>query len=694
MSNRIATVASLAYSIATFLLCAEALQAGVPVAHGWRPPFAVMEQTPESSSTHYAHDQGMAVWNQSADLFRESSYLPGWGPNGASEFAGFPSDAELFQTYGYHWNGYLALTVTSYFDGPKKKIVESDVIVNPGYGWTWDPAKAGGNTFYYPPVLMHELGHAWGFQMFNETYDYDVPTVMGPGFASPCQDHYAVHVHDAVTMRNGYQGITVLPSTRDIGVACHRATKGNLNPSTLNQTTFKAGETITVKNVMIENVGSQALSNVRVRLHITKGTKVTKSDAYIGEWTFASFPALTEGVYDLSTTIPAAMEGATWRIGFSVRPDGANGSDDNGHNDAATVLYPITVVDAPGPPPCSDDGFEPNDSILTPATVTETAGAGYTGLKICGSNSDWYRVWVAQGDRLQVDLKFAHVMGDLALWLFNDAGYIGGSTSQTDDESFVVQSAPMSGWYTIHANGINSPDTPYSMQITIDPPAGSGGPQPNVFVAGDTLAGTIATPGQMLEAEFDGVLGMKIEVEALVLGSGLDVDVTLVDSSGAIVKTRELDSKGDDESFKLKSSGTFKLRIAGQGSKTGAFEIATKRKLPKGVTKTKKDTLKGAGGADEMTFKSIDGAWLDVPVVPKGGTPDTIMARLFRPDGSEFFLSTHYDFDGISLKDLPIDQSGLWTLRYEGFPSAKNKLKVYVTPTSIPVAGSSFITLQ
>ncbi len=692
MSLRTASVVA---SIAAFALCADALRAGVPVAHGWRPPFAVLEQVPSSSSTHYANGQAMTVWNQQADLFRTSSYVGGWGPNGASEFAGFPSDQELFQTYGYHWNGYLALTVTTYFDGPKKKIVESDVVANPGYGWTWDPAKAGGNTFYYPPVLMHELGHAWGFQMFNETYDYDVPTVMGPGFANPCQDHYGVHVHDAVTMRNGYQGITALPSTRDVSVACHRATKGNLNPSTLNQTTFQPGQTLTVKNVMIENVGSQTLSNVRVRLHVTKGTKVTSNDAFIAEWTFSSFPAFTEGVYDFSAAIPAAMAGATWRVGFSVRPDGPNGADDNGHNDAATVLYPIAVVDAPGPPPCSDDAFEPNDSIQTPATVAETTGAGYTGLKICGSDSDWYRVWVEQGDRLQVDLSFSHAMGDLALWLFDDAGYIGGSTSQTDGESFVVQSAPVSGWYLIHVNGIQSPDTPYSMQITIDPPSGGSGSGsgPATFVPGDTLAGTIDAAGAVREAEFDGVAGMRLTVEANLLSNGLDVDVTLIDPDGAAVKTEDLEKKGEDETFQLKASGTFTLRIVGQGQKTGAFEIATERKLPKGVTKAKKKTLKGKTGKNVTTFKSIAGAWIDVPVVPKNGTPDTLVARLFRPDGTEFDLQTNYDTDGLSLVDVLVDRSGVWTLRYDGFPSPKNKLKTTVVPTSLPAPGGTLVTL-
>src|SRR5690606_18277129 len=117
----------------------------------------------------------------------------------------------------------------------------------------------------------------------------------------------------------------------------------------------------------------------------------------------------------------------------------------------------------------------------------------------------------------------------------------------------------------------------------------------------------------------------------------------------------------------------------------------TKRKLPSAVTKTKKTTLKGSPGQNELTFKSIAGARVDVPVVPKNGTPDTLTARLFRPDGTEFDVTTNYDFDGLSLLDLALDQSGVWRLRYDGFPSPKNKLKTWIVPKELPADGSALV---
>lgn len=666
---------------------------------GWRAPFAQMQQQHEHAWTHGPNDIGMAIWNQAADMFRETPFDGSWGRNDVSEFGGFPSQTDLTNTWGFNWSGSLALTCVWWNTG-SGQIFESDVIFNPAYSWSNDAAYAAANpnTYFYPPVLMHELGHAWGLQINGETYDYDVPTVMHAIHKDTTQASYTLHATDAKLMRDTYRGATALPATTDVAVFPVYVANGDLRNSYPTQFNYNTGDAITIRNLLVENIGPNALSNVRIRIFISRGNSVRTSDPMLGEWAWSTFPGEAYGTYDFTGSIPTNLADGQYTVGAVVTRNGYQG-DQNGNNDVAILRTRINVTNpgGGGGGGCTDDAFEPNDLISQARTVAPTNGGAYQNLTVCPGNSDWYRTWVDQGETVTASIAFAHAVGDLSLYLFDDRGnYYGGSTSATDGET-VSAVAPHTGWYLFHANGPNSAQNSYSLAIDIDPApgGGGGGGGPTTFVPGDILNGNLSGTGQSLEAEFEGVEGMKLFVEPQVIIQGNLVRVSVLDPAGLTVDSRTFRRFTDrKETFRLRSSGTFTLRIEStRGS--GSFQFKTWWKLPKENRKVSRAVLRpiGSGVSNPVQLRALSGTVLDVGATRRRGTPDTIMATILRPDGTPIDLSTSYGFDGISLVQVLLDQPGVYTLRYSGFPAKKNRLKLTIRPTT-PTAGNSVITLQ
>ena len=108
-----------------------------------------------------------------------------------------------------------------------------------------------------------------------------------------------------------------------------------------------------------------------------------------------------------------------------------------------------------GPPACPDS-FEPNNVSADAKLVTEDI---YSDLTCCG-DPDWYKIDLNEGDKLEVEFEFVHADGDLDMWIFDQntvdnaetfscENALACSTTETDDESAVVESIPADGTYYI-----------------------------------------------------------------------------------------------------------------------------------------------------------------------------------------------------------------------------------------------------
>lgn len=116
---------------------------------------------------------------------------------------------------------------------------------------------------------------------------------------------------------------------------------------------------------------------------------------------------------------------------------------------------------------CDDESSEPNNSA-TDATDLSFAGSGIIpGWEICyAGDVDQYAIGLDEGQKLVVDVKFAHGQGDLDAALIDpDGRVIDSSRSETDDEQVAVTSAATQGTYIIAVWGFAADTNKYDLVI-------------------------------------------------------------------------------------------------------------------------------------------------------------------------------------------------------------------------------------
>ncbi len=268
----------------------------------------VMEQVSEGWFSYDVQDSSMWTWNQFMDLYRYKDDDGTFGDNGENEFAGFVDDSTLYDTYGIHWGSGIGVTLTwlGFLQPECGKIVQSDVMYNPAYDWTHDPDEAkGGGPILQRPVTMHELGHTWGYMVgkYNETYDYDDPSVMQGYNSYVIEDGWGIHVPDAYLVRRHYDDKTSILDIKDVGVESYYANDG-LNSSETGSTTYTAGSDMTINNLTIENMSYSSVSDVRVRFYLSSNNIITdKYDTQLGGYFY--WNTFSGEAYNVMTAITA-----------------------------------------------------------------------------------------------------------------------------------------------------------------------------------------------------------------------------------------------------------------------------------------------------------------------------------------------------------------------------------------------------
>ncbi len=323
----------------------------------------VMEQVPADWWSWDFNNDAMWTFNQYMDIFRYVDSDATWGQNDENEFGGWPSNADLFEQWGFSWGDFIAMCVYAHGAGCSE-MREADVIFNPAYGWTTDFLWANqnpGDIIHYQPVLAHELGHAWGMQTetggsdgCDETYAYDRLSVMHRYYWGIIEDGLGIHNGDAWGIRLNYEDQTAVIPITDVGVESYAASWGIINGS-LDATSYRPGDPITVRNITIENTSSSALPGVRVRMFLSTNRTISESDHQVGTYWYFSQPMPRESEWsgDLSAQIPNVPAGV-YHVGFIVTTgEDAWASDDFPWNDATYMSSSIEVL--PPSPPSNDE---------------------------------------------------------------------------------------------------------------------------------------------------------------------------------------------------------------------------------------------------------------------------------------------------------------------------------------------------
>jgi len=310
----------------------------------------VMEQVPESWWEWDVNSDSMWLWNEFMYLYQ---YVPSdgtWGLNGENEFGGYPSDAELYNQWGFHWGTSPAMAPTQLgvCSGECCKIYESDVLLNPAYSFTDSESLALGNgsVLLLKPVIMHEVGHTWGYMIYQdggqEQYNYDNLSVMHAYYPSLVENGNGIHASDAYLVRRHYDDQTGVPSIRDIGVESYYASNG-LKKSTTDASEYYPNDSITVTNLTVENNSNSTVSDLRIRLFLSTNRTISTADYQVGEyWSWPTFSEEGHSVFSLTSTVPAIIPPGDYLVGAMVTLDGYSG-DDYSPNNATSLFDPVRI---------------------------------------------------------------------------------------------------------------------------------------------------------------------------------------------------------------------------------------------------------------------------------------------------------------------------------------------------------------
>jgi len=194
---------------------------------------------------------------------------------------------------------------------------EMDVILNSAFelGWSTtspDPSETG--PAYYGAALLHEVGHLLGlhhnFDNLSAMNDYE-------DFATIYLSH-----SDSRALRGYYpEAVTTLI---DIGTYPFRFAGFQHDGTTLasvTPTTVQAGGTFTLANFTIENIGSEMLSDVELRIYLSVNNNITTSDYLVGtlSWpTFLTWWDTTGSQFNVPVSVPPG----TYYVGALATYDG------------------------------------------------------------------------------------------------------------------------------------------------------------------------------------------------------------------------------------------------------------------------------------------------------------------------------------------------------------------------------------
>lgn len=332
-----------------------------------------MEQLPDQDDYYYINNDCMFIYNQYMDIFRYYASDNSWGQNYENEFGGWPSDEDLYSLWEYHWDDSLGMTVWVW-EGTCEEIYESDVIFNPSYSWTTDPDFAEGNTdvVLYTPVVYHEAAHAWGLQTRNETYDYDVPTVVHAYKYDIVHDVHVIHTPDARVLRLHYKDQIGIPAIRNVGVFSKYA-DGTWKNAYTDKTNYTAGDLLSAYGVMVENTGNKDANDVRLLFYLSTDKVVSSSDILIEEWQWDGIADQRWTVFDfLDMPIPEDIDPGEYYLVALITINHSNQVDELFDDDVTHLFEPITIEAAT---PTFTPTATPTE-VPTPTATPQTGEAG------------------------------------------------------------------------------------------------------------------------------------------------------------------------------------------------------------------------------------------------------------------------------------------------------------------------------
>ncbi len=234
--------------------------------------------------------------------------------------------------------------------------------------------------------------------------------------------------------------------------------------------------------------------------------------------------------------------------------------------------YVMTVTHDPAAVPCTDDGFEEND---TPGGAAGVEEGTQRGLRVCPGDLDYYAFDLDAGDELRVDLVFSHDEGNIDLRLMEDGTErILASSLSTSDRETITYTAPESGTFLIRVNlngdSGRTPGNSYDMTIVHEPAVllcEDDGLENNDSISRATpieegdFPGLQVCPGDLDFFSIDLNEGDELTVTLDFSHAEGDIDLRLKDPDGRALAFSLSDTDGESFTYTATADGTYYIRV-------------------------------------------------------------------------------------------------------------------------------------
>ncbi|MCB1740140.1 MAG: zinc-dependent metalloprotease [Gammaproteobacteria bacterium] len=406
----------------------------------------------------------MSEWNQldttnNSHPFRISNSPQfSFGSNDGDNTIGFLGEAGLNSEYGLSYSNALAWTIcySSFWTG---RIKECDVTLDPTLPWSLGPDDNN----WFQSTVLHELGHVRGLGHYNGYL-----SMQNSGQSKFLRDE-TLYMDDRVGVRQHATTVT----ERDVTIYNKWHDGAVPRWMSMSATTLREGDTIELRNITVENRGSQSFnSSLRFGVYLSTNSIISTGDQRLNTGSWGSFGTFTFSTFDWSATIPSVGDCTTRYIGGIIDDNGAWNERFEGNN-AVVFTNGVPYVGNTFTPTqltilLSEDSYEPNDSRFAATSVSLPFVRNQ--LSIDQDNeSDYYRVTVPPWRVLKVDAGFTHSAGNINLAVYNSSGtLVASSTGTGNGESISKYLASGTYYVRVHGSGSGSCNR-YDINIRTEP---------------------------------------------------------------------------------------------------------------------------------------------------------------------------------------------------------------------------------
>jgi hypothetical protein len=291
-------------------------------------PIVVNPLPADSSFSPYDQEQ-MAYWNlYGGDLFQVSPAPTNtWAfGNRVFDLPGFPDDAQMAAQFNRTWGDLGARILGVTFSRRQNGVIlEADVALNPGVGWTLDDLEAtsrGASAFSFQEVMLHELGHVWGLKHPWETQEVSWDSVMN--YKSKVYYLHTLFADDAAAVREAHPGVAI----RDGLISSHTtrydpfAAVAQYIPTSFAPSSVRRGASFTLINpIKVENPGTEPLSRFTVEVYLTPQRLSFERAIRVKTIRYRSIlqPAAVQQIAVGRVVVPRNVPPGTYYLGFLFR---------------------------------------------------------------------------------------------------------------------------------------------------------------------------------------------------------------------------------------------------------------------------------------------------------------------------------------------------------------------------------------